>query len=254
MALLAAELHFGRVRAGLRELTGADELAVARDDTRTAIALLDRLLVPVDDAWPGPGGAALLTSSERDRLLAEVWVETWGRRIVASPRCRSCAVQFDSEFRLDELVDAVWPAPPPVDVTLADGQRLRVPTGADELAVTGLPRAEAIERLVARCVLGGGDVLPDAEEAAAALEAAPVLDLDLDASCPECGEANVLVFRMQSYLLAALSAERARLPAQMHVLARAYGWSVAEILDLPRSTRLQLVRLAEGALAPRRAS
>ena len=257
LPLAASELHFGRVHAWLREICGHDELLVETDDTRTALRLLDRLLVAGQGMWPAPGGAAALSAPERDRLLAEVWLRTFGPRIGGSPRCAACAARFDTDFRLDDLSGALWPAPPATSIELSGGRRLRVPTGADELAVAGLPRGEAVARLIAAC--SEGAVAPveagDADVAAvtAALErAAPVLDLDLDARCPECGAANAVAFRMQSYLLRALARERAQLPEHLHVLARAYGWSATEILRLPRATRLRLVQLAQRALAPRR--
>ena len=255
--LAASELHFGRVHAWLREICGHDELLVETDDTRTALRLIDRLLVAGEGTWPPPGGAAALSAPERDRVLAEVWLRTFGPRIVGSPRCGACSELFDTDFRLDHLSEALWPAPPAVSIELASGQRVRVPTGADELAIGGLPPDEAVVRLVAECS-GGAPLRADAgashvAEVTAALEReAPVLDLDLDAPCPECGAANTVSFRMQSYLLRALARERARLPHHLHALARAYRWSATEILRLPRSTRVQLVRLAEDALSPRR--
>lgn len=257
LSLATSELHFGRVRAWLREVCGHDELTVETDVTRTALRLLDRLLVAGENTWPAPGAASALSAPERDRVLAEVWLRTFGPRIVGSPRCAACAALFDTEFRLDDLAGALWPAPPAISISLPDGRHFRVPTGADELAVGGLPAEEAVARLIAECSAGGpvpaGADEPAVDVVTAALEReAPVLDLDLDAPCPECGAANTVAFRMQSYLLRALARERARLPEHLHILARAYGWSATEILDLPRSARLRLVGLAESALSPRR--
>ena len=60
---------------------------------------------------------------------------------------------------------------------------------------------------------------------------------------------------MQSYLLRALAGERARLPEQVHVSRAPTAGRPADILRLPRATRLRLVRLAEaGAVARRTAS
>lgn len=253
MVAHAAEVHFGRLHACLRELTGADELLVQRDDTRTALGLLDAVLVPITGGWPAPGEAASLTTAERDRLLAELWIRTWGPSITGSPVCSQCATRFDMSFGLDELCAATWPEPPPVRIT-SEGRRYRVPTGADELAVTALPTERAVALLATRCALDEGSEA-DASTLAQAFEASvPVLDLDLDARCPGCGYPSAVAFRLQSYLLTALRAERARLPTQIHTLATAYGWSVREILELPRSTRIQLVGLAESQASPRRAS
>lgn len=257
LPLAEFELHFGRVHACLREVCGHDEMLVASDDTRTALRLIDRLLVAGEGLWPPPGQAAALTAPERDRVLAEIWLRTFGSRITGSPRCAACGALFDSSFRLEDLLASVWPHPPATEVALPGGRRYRVPTGADELAVAGLAREDALRRLVARCALSDGadTTAADALEVNAALErAAPVLDLDLDAACPECGGANAIAFRIQFYLLRALSAARAQLPTQLHTLAQAYGWSISEILDLSPAMRLQLMRLAEGALSPRRAA
>src|SRR5512144_804271 len=148
LSLAASELHFGRVHAWLREVCGHDELLVETDDTRTALRLLDRLLMAGEGTWPPPGGAAALSAPERDRVLAEVWLRTFGPRIVGSPRCAACGALFDTDFRLDELSGALWAAPPATSIALDGGRRLRVPTGADELAVAGLPRVEAVVRLI----------------------------------------------------------------------------------------------------------
>ena len=83
-SLAAKELQFGRVHALLRELCGYDELLVETDDTRTALRLLDRLLVGGEGTWPPPGAAAAMTAPERDRVLAEVWIRAFGPRVAMS--------------------------------------------------------------------------------------------------------------------------------------------------------------------------
>lgn len=133
-----------------------------------------------------------------------------------------------------------------------------MPTGADELAVLGLDPDLAIEAMFERCVLERGPAAPAsdlvAEFATRLAEEAPVLDLPLAAVCPECGHDGAVEFRVQTWLLRALMSERAALPAQLHALARAYGWGAAEILGLPRALRLDLVRMAEPSRASRRAA
>jgi hypothetical protein len=131
-------------------------------------------------------------------------------------------------------------------VTLDNGRRFRVPNGADELAVAELPHDQALHALTSRCAIDTAPGEGDEADFEAALEtSAPVLDLELSATCPECRTDNALTFRMQSYLLRALVEERGGLSGELDVLARAYGWSLSELLDLPRSMRAQLVRLLE---------
>jgi hypothetical protein len=237
----------------LRELRGRDEQEVADGSTRSAIELLDALLV---DA---PGGAAALTASDRDRLLAAVYTRAYGPRVASTAACRRCEAAFDADFDLRELVEA---ARPPDELSLSrrvergvlelpDGRRVRIPTGADERAVEGLPAERSAAALLERCLAGGDpDGGRDALEAAIE-EAAPVLDIRLGACCPECGEEQEVRFDVQSYLLGALLRERALLDHDVHRLARAYGWSIGEILDLPRDRRRALVELVEQERAAR---
>ncbi len=72
-----------------------------------------------------------------------------------------------------------------------------------------------------------------------------MLDLEVDAPCPECGHANTLHFGIQQMLLGALTGERPRLLGEVHVLARAYGWGLGDILGLPRVDRRAFVGLIE---------
>ena len=248
--LPAAEVVFGELRVRVRPLCGHDELPLAGEDTRASIALLDALI----DAGGGLAGA--LTTPERDRLLAEVWRRTYGPRIQSSPRCAACDQQFDVDFDIDALMATVWPAPPPRRLSAA-GRGWRIPNGADELAIAGLDGEDAALALARRCAL---DDAPEADSGtaaafAAALEQeAPVLDLELDARCPECGHANLVAFRLQTFLLRALRRERSQLLTQVHRIAAAYGWPLADILSLARETRLQFVALIEADASARRAA
>jgi hypothetical protein len=67
----------------------------------------------------------------------------------------------------------------------------------------------------------------------------------LVAACPECENVQTVQFDIQSYLLGALTGERSRLLAEVHRIARAYSWSLDEILALKRSDRRRLVELIE---------
>src|SRR4051794_30863641 len=67
--------------AYLRELRGTDEEAIGGGGTLAALSLLDRLLVEGPGASVRPGGAATLTVTERDRLLAHVYRAIFGTRV-----------------------------------------------------------------------------------------------------------------------------------------------------------------------------
>ena len=239
-------------RVQLRELNGFDEQTVCRTDTATAISLLDRLLMR------GPGSvsedfkAINLTASERDRLLACVYEQTFGPRIESTSSCNSCQSLFDLTFTIDSLL-AVFDASSSATATpepdgafrLPGGLRFRLPTGADELATAGLPLNEAELALLKRCVLDSEENIDPEAVQQAMSELAPVLDVDLNAECPECGAKQSLHFDVQFYLLRALEQQRKQIAREVHRLAVAYGWSLNEILGLSRSQRKAFVEFIE---------
>jgi hypothetical protein len=236
-------------RAGwayLRELRGSDEEAVDGTDTDVAIALLDRLLLSVPGAALGPGDAATLCAADRDRLLAAVHLRSIGSRIASSPTCGGCGARFDLEFDLATMVAeldagaAPWRRPDGTYET-PGGLRFRLPTGADELAAAG--SADAERRIAEGCVLAGE---ADPATVGGAMESvAPLVDVELAATCPACGREQPLRFDIQSYLLARLLSEHATRAREIHALAVAYRWGLDEILALPRARRATFLDFLE---------
>lgn len=229
----------------VRPLRGDDEESVVDADTWSAIALVDRLLVDVAGAACGPGQAATLAAADRDRVLAAVYRAELGDRVASTVSCPACAAQFDLDFRLSALCAAIQPEVAAAGAggryRLADGTELRVPTGADELAAALSSDPE--RTLAARCRLSGD--ADDATIAAALEQVAPLMSTELDAVCPECGHAHLVRFDVQPFLLARLLAERDQRATEIHRLARGYGWSLSEILSLPRGRRRAYVELIE---------
>lgn len=251
-------LDYGRTPGwvSLRELRGADEEMVEAADSATAIALLDRVLLAEPGADIGPGQAVELVVPDRDRLLAALYLRNFGVQIESTVRCRSCERPFDLDFSLPHLLDTLRDGSPPPSAecglfALSDGRRFRLPTGVDEQAVAPLPAGEQEASLLGRCLVDG-DGAVDAEALARGMrQAAPLLDLDVDARCPECGESQTVRFDLQHYLLARILGERRLRAWEFHRLACAYGWSRTEILDVPRSRRRLHVDLIERDAAAR---
>jgi hypothetical protein len=234
-----------------RDLCGEDEEAVTGTDTAQAIALLDRLLVPAAGAALAPGEADGLTASDRDRMLAAIYCAEYGAPIDCILTCDDCGEPFDIAFRLPELMASLsigpdeMPVPRPPEIVLDDGRRLRMPVGRDELAILGLPPEQAVATLLARCGVGDGADPEDIAVAEALEQAAPILDVDLDARCPECGTAIVAHFDLQHYLLTAILREGPSRIRECHLLASSYGWSLNEILQLRRKRRRAFVDAIE---------
>lgn len=266
-AVQRVNLHFAPQVgwACLRELTGSDELAVMGTGAADAIRLVDGALVADSGGALEPGGASRLTASDRDRLLAAIYIDTYGSRIAGALSCRDCGKLFDTDFSLNALVAHLWqkeegPSGELKDLDvenrgdgffeIPDGTVFRLPTGEDESAVAGLPPEEAARELLTACLSdkgANGDLDQGRHEAVQAAMAAlaPILDLDLEARCWACGEPQSVHFDLQHYLLSALLQERDWLMQEIHRVAGAYGWRLEEILSLPRSRRRMLAALIE---------
>lgn len=237
----------------VRGLCGTDEESIDGTDTAQAIALVDRLLVAVQGAAHGPGDARRLTPADRDRVLAAVFAREVGPQVRSNPTCPACGKGFDVEFELASLLSSLTPdrselrAEADGSFSLADGTRFRLPCGDDELAALGEPRPA--EALLARCHQGGPTA---AAELSAVLDrAAPLVDTELGVTCPECGHRHGLRFELQGFLLGTLIAERRQRVAEVQQLARAFGWSLTEILALTRTQRRMHVAMVDRDGGPR---
>jgi hypothetical protein len=236
------------LNARLRELTGRDEFNVLGTNTANAIKLLASLIDEVSGLE-----AAELVASDRDRLLAGVYKQAFGDRIESTLTCRRCAQPFDLDFSLHHVINRVdqrtvneeWRSLGDGRFTSSTGAQFRLPTGKDELELSGLATEVVESLLLERC----------AEESTWAVDrtafeellerVAPLLDLELVAPCAECGHVHSVQFDIQTYVLGAILAERRRLLTEINRLARAYSWSLDEILSLRRSDRRQFVELIE---------
>jgi hypothetical protein len=234
--------------ARLREPHGHDELALAGVDTCAAVHLLDRLL----DA-PGASAAAL-SASDRDGVLAALHRGLWGDRIVSSLACGACGALYDLSFELSalqrQLLQSAEAAQVRAPRELRDAHdvqwRLPAVEEEDSAAQSGIQAGRA-QLAGQACAAPDGDPQWVAER----LEAlAPLLDVDLDTRCAECGHAQQARFDIQSFVLQRLLDEREAVLGEVHALAGGYGWSLQEILSLPRSLRRSLVQRLAAAPSP----
>jgi len=242
--------------AAMREPTGLDEQGVGGRTTQDAVRLLDRLLVDDPAAAVRPGEASTLTLPDRDLLLAAAWRMGWGATIAGTITCAGCGALFDFDFDIEALAEEVRSgreeSPTGNGVfELATGVRFRLPSAQDEIAVIGLPLEEAARELLARCIVSGDATVdgPFVEEAMEQVGSG--IDMNCDARCPECGCLAAVRFQVQDYLLAAISADWPGLVEDIHRMARAYHWSLQEILSLPRTRRRAFLALLDGDAIPR---
>ena len=235
--------------ASLRELTGRDEFGVLGANTANAIKLLSTLL---EESSPELR-AADLVASDRDRLLAAVYERAFGDRIESTLVCAHCELPFDLDFSLRRVIQAVdertsgerWRVRGDGLFESSSGTKFRLPTGRDELELAAIAPEAVGSMLLKRCA-EASEWSEDQTAFEELLErVAPLLDFELVASCAECKHVHTIQFDIQTYVLGAIIAERRRLLAEINRLARAYSWSLEEILSLRRSDRRQFVELIE---------
>lgn len=198
---------------------------------------------------PDGGGRPLGADSlgQRNRRLIALhrrWVD---RPIEAHVACPACAATTEFVLPLEAMLEL---PDPEHDARIAvAGGSFRLPT-MDDLAVVGAdPRA-----LAQRCA-----EKPDAELDAAGLaalgeafdQADPLARLTVDAICAECGAAVAAEVDLAEFVTAELTRVIDLLLRDIDVIAGAYGWCEATILDLPASRRARYVALIAGRRGPR---
>ena len=229
-----------------RPLTGRDERSVTDVGLLDALALIDRLNGGHPGAMVKPGAAATLTAAARDRALAGLYAQNYGDAIASSPLCAACGVRYDLFFSLADMLNAH-----PVELSAddiyrtQDGARFRLPTGEDELAVFTMGPEAARDELLYRCAV---DDNVDLDAVEAAMEAAaPLLNTEVEAICPECAARQRARFDMGTYLLRRVLRDKERLPSEIHMLALVYGWGYDDILSLTRAERRRHLALIESS-------
>jgi len=228
----------------LRELTGKDEMAVQGIDTRSSIELLESLVITNDKN----NYIYDMCASDRDSLLAAIQRQYWGDKIISTLKCSRCDEKFDLSFRLSELQEHIsqdikqWEAGGNLTAKNVSGENIRLPSAKDEITIGNRLNSENIKNYAE--VLGFD--LNDIDVISKNMErAAPILDLELNCSCSECGEEQLAHFDIQSFLLNKLLNEREGLFTEVHYLASIYNWSLNEILDMPRTMRKTMARMLD---------
>jgi hypothetical protein len=236
------------------ELLQVWERGTAHPPAERALALLALALPEL-----GYGGAARCSIGGRDDLLLALRERLFGDELVSVTHCPACAEAVETRWRAAQLRAGV-PAPPlEASLELVDRRHrivYRLPTTADLLAMPADSHPDQRRRLLlARCIVSASadgapvavDSLPpptlEALEAAMAA-ADPMADIDMAMTCPACRHEWSLSFDIVSFLWTELHAWAQRLLLDVHKLARAYGWSEAEILALSPGRRMLYVEMS----------
>lgn len=213
---------------------------------------------------------ARLTIGERDARLLALREQFFGAKLTARATCPACGEQLEITLAADDLrrVAAEHPATENESVTATPDvcfpleiERyqivFRLPDSNDLAAITVCESiAEAKRVLLTKCLLkiecDGAEMtaeeLPShvaAHVAERMAQVDPGANIELALRCSGCAHFWSESFDINTFLWSELDAWARRLLREVHTLARAYGWSEAEILSLSGQRRrfyLDMVR------------
>ena len=200
---------------------------------------------------------AHLTVGEADQRLLALRDAAFGSRFDAVSRCPQCSESIELRFRTGDFPAEDAAARAPLALETAGMQvEFRLPTLTDLAeAARAADAAAARALLLCRCITSArtsaGEVVDPAtlephlvDAVGAALEHAdPLACTRLELRCPACAHTWSSVFDVSAYLWMELDNWAKGILREVHLLARAYGWSEAEILSLSVRRRREYLEM-----------
>lgn len=206
-----------------------------------------------------------LTIGQRDACLIHLHELTFGPHLKGLANCPACNERLELDFNGHDLLASSLPLPDPESTELLNTESsflfnaydvtYRLPTNADLINSFDLTDSSALkEKLLQACVVSvvyDGAVkdikeLPENifDELAQRMDKAdPLANLTLAASCPACGHTWQIIFDIVSYFWNEINVWSIRLLNEVHLLASAYGWREADILNMSAWRRQRYLEL-----------
>ncbi len=217
---------------GLRSPNGPDTIAalgLSESELGQVLALLRA---------SGVEEPAQLTVAAGDRRLLELHRRLTGRDVEVAVTCRACDTVSAAALSPDTV-----PAEAPRSVWLGRGGGLREPVYGDLLALPPDP-IEAEGELLRRCTIGTPprSAQPEDIEKVDHSLTGPIL-----LECVGCGEPLAVAADVELLVLSGLQRYALEVEHEIHLVASAYGWSLAVIEALSDERRRRLARfVADG--------
>lgn len=194
----------------------------------------------------------------RDASLLRLRQATLGDQLEASDECPGCGEQVELALSVEDVLAGASP-PPASWVIQANGRTvtLRALDSVDAAAAAaagdaGAARAVLLDRAIADPTRRDGPIssgLPGAFAhviAQSLLEHDTLAELLLEFECPGCGHGWTNVLDVAAFVTSELQARAQRLLLDIDQLARAYGWTEADVLALSEARRGAYVRMTQG--------
>jgi hypothetical protein len=215
---------------------------------------------PVSEA----AAVARLPLGRRDGRLLHLRAALTSRPLDATAACPACGERVEFDADADALAAMAEGASPSPEASLeVDGFMVtwRPPDSDDIIAASAAGSADDAERvLLARCVSSAarpeGLVDPmklprgvrDAVSRAMA-EADPLAEVVISLTCPACSTTFDADLDIGAFVWTELRAGARRVLHEVAVLARAFGWTEAQVLALPERRRQAYLDLARDEYA-----
>jgi hypothetical protein len=169
-----------------------------------------------------------------DRRLLALHRTVTGSELEVLASCPACG-----ELSSAQVVPEQMPPPAPRTALLGSGGGLREPTYEDLLDLPPDP-AQAVAELYARCVVGSPARPPGAEDLELVDDS---LTGPLVVACSSCGQPIAVDLDIERAVLGRLVWCAHEIDREIHALASAYHWSLAEIESLGDERRRALAEL-----------
>jgi len=220
-------------------------------ETGSRLSPLDRSVLAAQLGGVPASQAADLPLGERNRAVARLYSEHFGRELKGFTQCTGCGEKLEFDFDLRQVTDA--PALEARALVNVGRWKFRLPTSrALALALNSGEEASAGQRLLEQCLAECDDaVLGWSEEEMAVIEeklaeADALAEILIDFKCPECGAGFEDALDLGSFLWSEIEASARQLFDDIHLLASAYGWTEDEVLRLSAARREAYVRRVLG--------
>lgn len=185
--------------------------------------------------------ALALSVAERDAGLLGLHTRLFGAGLHGVTSCPACGAELELALDVDDLLSSE--SGEAIEVA---GIVARLPTVGDVEAAAGCSGAAEARRLFAERATGAEvDDETIAAVSSALAEIAGPADVVVEVVCPSCGNESEAPLDVGAFVWAEVDAAARATLLEVDTLARAYGWSEREVLELTRARRRRYVELAE---------
>jgi hypothetical protein len=242
----------------MRALSTSEQLRVWERGRRQTSARRCLLLLAAASPDLSPDELAQLSIGQRDARLLTLREWMFGTRIESVVACPKCSERLELIFDVADIRagSEAENSPPGATYLLQfDGYevRFRPPNSADLEAIVKCQTADAARaRLLERCALeikrgaaksktkrSANQLPPKVADALVKKMAQvdPQANVQLSLTCPACRHAWAAAFDVASFLWSEISNWAQRILREVHVIASAYGWREADILEMSAARR-----------------